>query len=105
MMTAPRGKNTTKEDPAPPKGNHTQPPADTTPPTDRHSPSERITVSLIPQAGEDLGRLQAQTGLSKTDLVNRAISLYEFIEAQRNAGHDILIRDKSTGETQIIVLV
>src|SRR5437660_85881 len=42
--------------------------------------SERITVALIPKAVADLQHLQEGTGLSKTDLVNRAISLYRFIE-------------------------
>ena len=54
---------------------------------------DRITVALIPQAAEDLQRLQDRTSLSKTDLVNRAISLYEFINAQVVAGRDLLIRD------------
>jgi hypothetical protein len=62
----------------------------------------RITVALIPKAAEDLQRLQDRTGLSKTDLANRAISLYEFINAQMCAGQDILIRNGSTGEIQIV---
>ena len=53
---------------------------------------DRITVALIPKAAEDLQRLQDRTSLSKTDLVNRAISLYEFINAQVVAGRDLLIR-------------
>ena len=65
-------------------------------------PADRITVALIPKAGEDLQRLQDRTGLSKTDIVNRAISVYEFIEAELLAGHDLIIRDRKTGETQIL---
>jgi hypothetical protein len=63
---------------------------------------DRITVALIPKAAEDLQRLQNRTGLSKTDIANRAITLYEFIDAQLRAGRDILIRDGSTGETQMV---
>jgi uncharacterized protein (DUF342 family) len=65
-------------------------------------PSERITVALIPKAGEDLQRLQERTSLSKTDITNRAITLYEFIDAQIRAGRDVLIRDNGTAETQLV---
>jgi len=64
--------------------------------------TERITVALIPKAGEDLQHLQDRTGLSKTDIVNRAISAYEFFESQMQAGKDLLVRNPETGETQIV---
>jgi hypothetical protein len=64
--------------------------------------SERITVALIPKAVADLQRIQDRTMLSKTDITNRAISLYEFINAQLSAGRDVLIRDNMTGETQTV---
>jgi hypothetical protein len=63
---------------------------------------DRITVALIPQSTADLQALQDRTSLSKTDLVNRAITLYEFIDAQLREGHDLIVRDKKTGETQLI---
>jgi hypothetical protein len=66
---------------------------------------DRITVALIPKAGEDLQRLQDRTSLSKTDIANRAITLYEFIDAQMRAGRDVLIRDNESGETQIVRLL
>jgi hypothetical protein len=64
--------------------------------------ADRITVALIPKAAADLQHLQDSTSLSKTDLVNRAISLYEFIDQQMRAGRDLLIRDGGTGETQLV---
>jgi hypothetical protein len=67
--------------------------------------SERITVALIPKAVADLQHLQDSTSLSKTDLVNRAISLYEFIDGQTRAGKDLLMRDTKSGETQLIRLL
>src|SRR6516162_1462410 len=66
---------------------------------------ERITVALIPKAGDDLQRLQDRTGLSKTDIANRAITLYEFIDGQLRTGRDVLIRDNDTGETQTVRLL
>jgi hypothetical protein len=64
--------------------------------------NDRITVALVKKAGEDLQRLQDRTGLSKTDIVNRAISLYEFIDAQVQAGNDLFVRDQKTKETQLL---
>lgn len=66
---------------------------------------ERITVALIPKAGQDLQRLQDRTDLSKTDIVNRAITLYEFFDARQREGHEVLIRNKETGETQTILFL
>jgi hypothetical protein len=63
---------------------------------------DRITVALVRKAGDDLQRLQDRTGLSKTDVVNRAISVYEFIESEVQAGNDLYVRDPKTGETQLV---
>lgn len=45
----------------------------------RFPASNRITVALIPVAHEHLQRLE---GISRTDLVNRAITLYEFFDSE-----------------------
>lgn len=67
--------------------------------------AERITVALVPKVAEDLRRLQERTGLSKTDLTNRAITMYEFISAQQDTGRELLIRDNQTGETRAILIL
>ena len=67
--------------------------------------AERITVTLIPKAAGELQRLTVETGLSKTDIVNRAITLYEFFNAQLQAGKDLIIRDPETRESQLIRLL
>lgn len=85
-MTADTGGRAVKAD----DGTRTQPAVD------------RITVALVRKAGEDLQSLQDRTGLSKTDIVNRAITLYEFLDAQLQAGNDLLVRDQKTGETQLV---
>jgi hypothetical protein len=69
------------------------------------APAERITVALIPKVSTYLQRLQERTSLSKTDLANRAITLYEFIDAQLRAGRDLIVRDCETGETQLVRLL
>ena len=63
--------------------------------------TSRITVALIPDAEARLAALAARTGLSKTDLVNRAVTLYEFIDAEIRAGHQVLIRDQD-GATSMV---
>ena len=68
-------------------------------------PIDRVTVTLIPRVADDLQKLQDRTGLSKTDLVNRAITLYEFIDQELSTGRDLLVRDKASGETQVIRLL
>jgi len=77
-------------------------------PSSQQSPpqaSERITVALIPKAVVDLQSLQDRTGLSKTDLTNRAISLYEFIDKLIREGKEVLIRDPEESETQRVHLL
>lgn len=71
---------------------------------ERQAVAERITVALIAKATEDLRRTQERTGLSKTDIVNRAISLYEFIDNCLSNDNDLIIRNNDTGETQLIKL-
>ena len=80
------------------RGGRNIPPA----PDTRPGGTERITVALIPRVVDDLQSLQDRLGLSKTDITNRAISLYEFIDTQLHDGMELLIRDRKTGETQMV---
>jgi hypothetical protein len=72
---------------------------------DQRTAADRITVALIRQASDDLQRLQDRTGLSKTDLTNRAIILYEFIDSQLKAGKDLIVQDNETGQSQLVKLL
>jgi hypothetical protein len=73
--------------------------------TPRTAVAERITVALIAKAAEDLKRTQARTGLTKTDIVNRALSLYEYFDERLAGGNEILLRDKDTGTIELIRLL
>jgi hypothetical protein len=64
----------------------------------------QITVALIPAAQAGLRQLQERTNMSKTDLANRAITTYEFLDAQLRAGHELIIQDNRTGETRHVHL-
>jgi hypothetical protein len=55
-------------------------------------PAGRITVGLVDQAAADLQASQDRTGLSKTDIVNRAITLYEFVEGELCSGAELIVR-------------
>ena len=66
---------------------------------------DRIAVTLIPKATEALRLLQQGTSLSKTDLANRAIILYQFVNDQLRSGHDLIARNQATGETQLVRLI
>lgn len=52
---------------------------------------ERITVSLIPQASAALAATLSRSGLSKTDVVNRAVTLYDFITERVSEGDEIVL--------------
>lgn len=54
--------------------------------------SGRITVALIDKAANDLQITHERTGLSKTDIVNRALSLYQFVDAELGAGAEFIVR-------------
>jgi hypothetical protein len=53
---------------------------------------ERVTVTLTAKAAAGLARLLRSTGLSKTDIVNDGISLYDFVDQHVTAGAEVLVR-------------
>ncbi len=105
MMPAPGGNSMDEEESAATKADARPLPGGLSVVSARKPSPERITVALVSKAEGDLRSLQERTCLSKTDIVNRAITLYEFIEARLSAGKDLLIRDKDTGEMHLVVLV
>jgi hypothetical protein len=70
--------------------------------TVRPHESERVTVALVPAVAGVLRRLQERTNLSKTDITNRAITTYEFFDKQLKSGGDLIIRNRATGEIQLV---
>jgi len=65
---------------------------------------EEITVLLISKVAGDLERTQRRTELSKTDIVNRAITLYDYLDGERDSGAELLLRRKD-GSTYRVELV
>lgn len=53
---------------------------------------EPITIILVDKAAGDLQITHERTDMSKTDIINRAVSLYEFVDAEIKAGAELIIR-------------
>jgi hypothetical protein len=68
----------------------------------RSSIADRVTVALVPKAAGDLQQTVERTGLSKTDIINRAVSLYEYIDGRLSGGAELLIRDDKTGQVELL---
>lgn len=67
--------------------------------------TERITVGLIPKVADELDHLRDVTGLSKTDLVNRAVSLSAFVTDRLNEGYELVLRDPELGVQERVHLL
>jgi hypothetical protein len=65
---------------------------------------DRVNVALAAEAAEALDKLQSRTRLKKVDVVNRALRLYEFVDAEIRAGNKILIRDEE-GQDYVVKLL
>jgi hypothetical protein len=53
---------------------------------------ERITVALTPDAAAGLARLRERKRRTKTELVNRAITVYEFIDGLAAGDSAVAVR-------------
>jgi hypothetical protein len=60
-----------------------------------------ITVLLIPKVARDLARTRKRAKLSYTDIVNRAISLYDFIDEELASGAQLLLRRPGSTEKEV----
>jgi hypothetical protein len=73
--------------------------------SERQVVAERITVGLIPKVVKELDDLQWRTGMSKTDLVNRAVSLYFFIDKHLACGEELRLYDPKNQQDQRVHLL
>ena len=63
--------------------------------------SSRINSELIPDAAQALARLVERTGMKKVDVVNRALQVYDFIEAEARSGTVIVLRSADGREETV----
>ena len=64
---------------------------------------QRLTVALVSKAVTDLVRTCERSRLTGTDIVNRAISLYGFIDEELDTGAELLLRRRD-GSTHVVQL-
>jgi hypothetical protein len=65
---------------------------------------EIFTVGLISQAVSDLAKAMERSRLSGVDIVNRAISLYAFLDEALSSGSELLLR-RPDGEIHSVDLI
>lgn len=64
----------------------------------------RLTVALLASIAHLLSAIVDRTGMSKTDVINRAIKLYAFIDEETADGSELVIRRKN-GEERIVQIL
>lgn len=52
----------------------------------------RMTINLTAMAAQALNELQQKLELSKTDVINRAVQVYAFIEKEDSKGKELYLR-------------
>lgn len=62
---------------------------------------EQLTVNLTERSARALELAAAETGLSKTDCVNRAIQAYAWLEREVAAGRTLCVRDAAGELTDV----
>lgn len=64
----------------------------------------RVNVALIQSAADALQALRDRTGLKKVDIVNRAVQIFEFVDAEMRAGNALLIQSPD-GDVQRVKIL
>lgn len=62
--------------------------------------NERTTVNLTPRSVRALANLVRWTGYTKTDTLNRALQIYEFIQQILRNGGSVHVRQSGAGELE-----
>jgi hypothetical protein len=63
---------------------------------------ERVNAKLTSETSEALRSLTERTGVRKTDLVNRAISMYAFMDAELSKGSVFYLTDSNGKEHRLV---
>jgi hypothetical protein len=71
--------------------------------TEGRSPAlERVTVNLTPRSARALELATQLTGDSKTDVINRAIQAYSFLELALSEGGSVHVQESADSELQLL---
>ena len=61
----------------------------------------KVTVNLIPKAWDAANATATLLGLSRTDVINRALQAYAFFEETRAGGSEVFVRSGDGSMTQV----
>jgi hypothetical protein len=70
----------------------------------RSSATARITIALLHKAAADLAEIADESGLSKTDIVNRGVQVFAYLYRKEAEGAEIVIR-KADGTTETLLIL
>ncbi|MBD0707111.1 MULTISPECIES: hypothetical protein [unclassified Streptomyces] len=56
--------------------------------------SERFSVTFVPPSVQSIQALTELSGLSKTDVINRAVQIYAFLAGEMADGRQVLLRNE-----------
>lgn len=66
---------------------------------------KRVTIGIIPKAWEELITLMQRTRFNRTDVINRAISVYHMVDEQLRNGQELVFRDPKSKKEKIVEII
>lgn len=74
-------------------------------PTGSNGPLERVTVNLTMRSSQALEEVTVESGDTKTDVINRALQVYAFLERIRKNGGTFHVRETADAELERIAFL
>lgn len=65
----------------------------------------RVTVNLTPRSADAMEKISTETGLSKTDVINRALQVYQVVEELLDRGGGSILVRHPNGEHERVYIV
>jgi hypothetical protein len=65
---------------------------------------KRITVNLTRRAAQALESAAERTGDSQTDVIGRALTLFDLVEGRIAAGDELILRSTDGEVTKVVML-
>src|SRR5262245_2029581 len=65
----------------------------------------RVTVNLTPRSADALESASKVTGLSKTDIINRALQIYQVVEDLLDRGGGSILVKHKNGESERVYIL
>lgn len=68
--------------------------------------TKQINIRLTKKAVEELESLKKELGLSNvSEVIRSSIALSKFLQKEKNAGNDIILRNRKNSKERTIVMV